>query len=77
MKTMAGKCAAVMALAVFSATPVLAKDIRVTYAGSMGKVMEQGLGPVFAKAENVAWQGQGWPRLLRWPGCGQLASSAL
>lgn len=59
MKTMTGKCAAVIALAVLSVTPVLAKDIRVTYAGSMGKVMDQGLGPVFAKAENGAWQGQG------------------
>lgn len=54
-----GKLAVVMALAVFSATPVLAKDIRVTYAGSMGKVMDQGLGPVFAKAQNGEYQGQG------------------
>lgn len=38
---------------------VLAKDIRVTYAGSMGKVMDQGLGPAFAKADNGEYQGQG------------------
>lgn len=37
----------------------LAKDIRVTYAGSMGKVMDQGLGPAFAKADNGDYQGQG------------------
>lgn len=37
----------------------LAKDIRVTYAGSMGKVMDQGLGPAFAKADNGEYQGQG------------------
>lgn len=50
----------VMAVAaLLCATPVLAKDIRVTYAGSMGKVMDEGLGPVFAKAENGEYQGQG------------------
>lgn len=38
---------------------VLAKDIRVTYAGSMGKVMDQGLGPAFAKTDNGDYQGQG------------------
>lgn len=37
----------------------LAKDIRVTYAGSMGKVMDQGLGPAFAKADGGDYQGQG------------------
>ncbi|SFM97808.1 molybdate/tungstate transport system substrate-binding protein [Izhakiella capsodis] len=37
----------------------LAKDIRVTYAGSMGKVMDEGLGPAFSKAENAEYQGQG------------------
>jgi molybdate/tungstate transport system substrate-binding protein len=37
----------------------LAKDIRVTYAGSMGKVMDQGLGPAFAIADNGEYQGQG------------------
>lgn len=37
----------------------LAKDIRVTYAGSMGKVMDQGLGPAFSRANNDEYQGQG------------------
>lgn len=34
-------------------------DIRVTYAGSMGKVMDQALGPAFAKENNGTYQGQG------------------
>lgn len=38
---------------------VLATDIRVTYAGSMGKVMDESLGPAFAKANNGKYQGQG------------------
>jgi len=37
----------------------LATDIRVTYAGSMGKVMDESLGPAFAKANNGKYQGQG------------------
>lgn len=41
------------------ASLAMAKDIRVTYAGSMGKVMDQGLGPAFAKADNGEYQGQG------------------
>lgn len=49
--------AAVVLLQLSSAA--LAKDIRVTYAGSMGKVMDQGLGPAFAKADNGEYQGQG------------------
>lgn len=36
-----------------------ASDIRVTYAGSMGKVMDQALGPAFAKQQNGTYQGQG------------------
>ena len=47
-------------LALMVCTPaVFAKDIRVTYAGSMGKVMDQGLGPAFSKADNGEYQGQG------------------
>lgn len=38
---------------------VLAKDIRVTFAGSMGKVMDQGLGPAFARKNKSEYQGQG------------------
>ncbi|MCQ8229669.1 extracellular solute-binding protein [Pantoea trifolii] len=34
-------------------------DIRVTYAGSMGKVMDQSLGPAFAKQNNGTYEGQG------------------
>ncbi|WCG85152.1 extracellular solute-binding protein [Pectobacterium sp. A5351] len=42
-----------------STTSVMAKDIRVTYAGSMGKVMDQGLGPLFAHQQQGDYQGQG------------------
>ncbi len=49
--------AAVLALQFTHAA--MAQDIRVTYAGSMGKVMDQGLGPAFAKAQNGDYQGQG------------------
>ncbi|MGJ0191447.1 extracellular solute-binding protein [Pantoea sp. RRHST58] len=38
---------------------VMATDIRVAYAGSMGKVMDESLGPAFAKANNGSYQGQG------------------
>lgn len=34
-------------------------DIRVTYAGSMGKVMDQALGPAFAKQQDGKYEGQG------------------
>ncbi|MFJ5159915.1 extracellular solute-binding protein [Pantoea sp. NPDC088449] len=34
-------------------------DIRVTYAGSMGKVMDQALGPAFAKENGGKYEGQG------------------
>ena len=34
-------------------------DIRVTYAGSMGKVMDQSLGPAFAKQNDGKYEGQG------------------
>ena len=37
----------------------MATDIRVTYAGSMGKVMDESLGPAFAKANHGSYQGQG------------------
>ncbi len=49
-----------LALVLAQCAPVaMAKDIRVTYAGSMGKVMDQGLGPAFAKADSGEYQGQG------------------
>lgn len=36
-----------------------AESIRVTYAGSMGVVMDKALGPAFAKANGAQYQGQG------------------
>ncbi|HEY0208420.1 extracellular solute-binding protein [Acerihabitans sp.] len=36
-----------------------ADDIRVTYAGSMGVVMDKYLGPAFAKDQHLNYQGQG------------------
>ncbi|WP_414148102.1 extracellular solute-binding protein [Erwinia sp. BNK-24-b] len=36
-----------------------AEDFRVTYAGSMGVAMDKALGPAFAKAQQVNYQGQG------------------
>ena len=36
-----------------------AQDIRVTYAGSMGVVMDKYLGPTFAEAQHANYQGQG------------------
>ncbi len=42
------------------ATQVRADDtFRVAYAGSMGVVMDKGLGPAFAQREHVTYQGQG------------------
>ncbi|EOG7189697.1 ABC transporter substrate-binding protein, partial [Salmonella enterica] len=34
-------------------------DIRVTYAGSMGRVMDQALGPAFVKQQGGKYEGQG------------------
>lgn len=51
-------CSLVVALSV--SMPALASDnIRVTYAGSMGKVMDQALGPAFASEHKGSYQGQG------------------
>ncbi len=52
-------CAAVL---LCSAVPAAAADkpiLRVAYAGSMGAVMDKGLGPEFARAHAVAYQGMG------------------
>ncbi|WP_407362319.1 extracellular solute-binding protein [Pseudomonas luteola] len=44
----------------FSTSPAhAADDCRVTYAGSMGVVMDKSLGPAFAQREQVNYQGQG------------------
>ncbi|WP_413726228.1 extracellular solute-binding protein [Sodalis sp. RH16] len=45
--------------AISSLSVQAAQDIRVTYAGSMGVVMDKYLGPTFAKNEHAAYQGQG------------------
>lgn len=51
-------CSLLVALSV--SMPALASDnIRVTYAGSMGKVMDQSLGPAFASQQHGTYQGQG------------------
>lgn len=54
-----GKMKYALLALVVCAPAVMAKDIRVTYAGSMGKVMDQGLGPAFTKANSGEYQGQG------------------
>lgn len=42
-----------------SSQSLFAKTLTVTYAGSMGVVMDNGLGPDFAKKNHVDYQGQG------------------
>lgn len=60
MRSFKTKCGLGVLLAALSCTSALAaQDIRVTYAGSMGKVMDQGLGPVFAGQQHGQYQGQG------------------
>lgn len=45
---------------IFAASPAQAADaLRVAYAGSMGVVMDRFIGPAFAKAEGVEYQGIG------------------
>lgn len=43
----------------FATSALASNDIRVTYAGSMGKVMDQVLGPAFAREAQGEYQGQG------------------
>jgi len=50
---------ALLLLAGHAAVAHAADDFRVTYAGSMGVVMDKALGPAFAKAQQVNYQGQG------------------
>lgn len=59
MKWMVLGCIAWLALAVAAPAAVAAKVLRVDYAGSMGAVMDMGLGPVFAKTRKVRYQGIG------------------
>ncbi|ACS84518.1 extracellular solute-binding protein [Musicola paradisiaca] len=52
--------AAVVLAALVGSSAVLAQDkIQLTYAGSMGVVMDKALGPTFAHKENLTYQGQG------------------
>ncbi len=52
--------ALVVATSLLGLSPqAMAKDLRVAYAGSMGAVMDRHLGPTFAKAHNVQYQGEG------------------
>ncbi|OOC14614.1 ABC transporter substrate-binding protein [Dickeya dadantii] len=52
--------AAVLAAALFTGSAAQAQDkIQLTYAGSMGVVMDKALGPTFAQKENLSYQGQG------------------
>ena len=53
--------AAGLTAAIFLTLPAFAsaQDFRVAYAGSMGAVMDLHLGPAFAKAQGVHYQGEG------------------
>jgi molybdate/tungstate transport system substrate-binding protein len=51
--------AGVAAVAVWGSAQAAEDTIKVTYAGSMGVVMDKAMGPTFAKAENLSYQGQG------------------
>ncbi|EXU75612.1 MULTISPECIES: extracellular solute-binding protein [Erwinia] len=53
---LAGAAAVLLAL---SSAAQAADDFRVTYAGSMGVVMDKALGPAFARENKVNYQGQG------------------
>lgn len=53
-----------------------AMDIRVTYAGSMGKVMDQALGPAFAQQHDGKYEGQG-QGLTAWRACWRAKKSPL
>lgn len=52
-------CAAVLLCSFTASVAHAAEDFRVTYAGSMGVVMDKALGPAFARAHQVNYQGQG------------------
>lgn len=57
---MFGLAAALAASATFAMSGLAqAANLSVTYAGSMGVVMDKALGPAFAKANGVTYQGQG------------------
>jgi len=51
--------APLLALALPAARAVAAPPFRVAYAGSMGALMDKGIGPAFAKSADVSYQGVG------------------
>jgi len=53
-RALAGALLAMAAAQSYAETPV-----RITYAGSMGVVMDKFIGPAFAEREHVEYQGQG------------------
>ncbi|WP_321842087.1 extracellular solute-binding protein [Paraburkholderia bannensis] len=59
MKSSIAAIASTVILALSPGSAHADETIRVTYAGSMGVVMDQGLGPAFATQNNVQYQGQG------------------
>jgi ABC-type molybdate transport system substrate-binding protein len=53
-------CALLIGAGIFATSAAQAADvIRVAYAGSMGVVMDRFIGPAFAKANNIEFQGIG------------------
>jgi molybdate/tungstate transport system substrate-binding protein len=53
-------CALLISVGILITSPAHASDvIRVAYAGSMGVVMDRFIGPAFAKANNIEFQGIG------------------
>jgi molybdate/tungstate transport system substrate-binding protein len=59
MKSTALLVASLLAVAALSARTASATAIRVAYAGSMGAVMDQQIGPAFEKANKITYQGIG------------------
>jgi molybdate/tungstate transport system substrate-binding protein len=59
MKSTAFFMASTLAVTVLSVRTASAAAIRVAYAGSMGAVMDQQIGPAFEKMHEAAYQGVG------------------
>jgi molybdate/tungstate transport system substrate-binding protein len=59
MKSIAFLVASVLAIAPLSVQTASAAEIRVAYAGSMGAVMDQQIGPAFEKMHGATYQGVG------------------
>ncbi|GAB7261886.1 hypothetical protein DZS_35810 [Dickeya ananatis] len=59
-KRIAYPCVAVLVATLLAGQAVQAQDkIQLTYAGSMGVVMDKALGPTFAQQQHLTYQGQG------------------